>query len=258
MILTLWQFDPEFRIIEELSKLLPQTGLKYRGIPSEKILAPGHPLYSIASVSQNDSMRDKDSFFPKIGVEWAEDEPSEDLSGNYRIFPFDNQIKNKIKSYKQRKDSEYENLGFKQFDLILNSTAYRSVESYTSHVTSRIMLSGWGGSGSEGRKTAQELYKAILSCLPFLKNTIQKKYKASIVLDGKPALNIEAPTIGRGVWGFEMFFLVRQFKRDYCFTESELVSKADVYFHGTGTLPETENLGKSNGNMNFHPLTEKI
>lgn len=262
MILSLWQLDPEFRIIEELSQLLPETGLKERGIQTQKIVTPGHPLYSIASVPQGDSSKDKDSFFPKIGVEWSEDEPEEDLSGNYRIFPFDSQIKNKIIAYRNRKNAEYEHFGFKQFDAILNSTTFETVESYTSHVVSKIMISGWGGSGSEGRKTAQELYKGMISVLPFLRNNIQRKYKASVALDGRPSVNIEAPNVGRGVWGFEVLLAVRQLKRDYRFYGKEdgigLISKADVYYHGTGTLPETRGLGKSNGNINFHPLKEKI
>lgn len=258
MILSMWQLDPEFRIIQELKELFLETGLGDRGIPCEKIVHPGHPLYSIASVPSGEGAKDTDSFFPKVGVEWSDDEPSDDLGGNYRIFPFDSQIKNKIIAYKARKDSEYEHFGFKQFDKILNSTNFGIVESYTSHIISNVTISGWGGSGNNGRKIAQELYKATMSVLPFLKHNIQKKYKASVGLEGKPAVNVEAPQVGRGAWGFEVMLSVRQLKREFRFTAGSLISKADVYFDGVGTLPGKDKLGKSQGNMNFHPLKSKI
>lgn len=252
--------DPEYRILQELKELFPETFLTHRKIPVHEIVHVGHPLYSVANTPIGEASSDKDSFFPKVGVEWSDDEPNDDIGGNYRIFPYDTPIKNKIISYKNRNDSRYENSSFEQFDAVLTSTKYQTVESYTGHVVSNLMVSGWGGSGAEGRKTAQELYKATMSLLPFLKNNIQKKYKVSISLEGKPSVNIEAPNVGRGVWGFEFMLSVRQIKREFRFLEGTggLVKEADVYFHGKGTLSGKTNLGKSTGNMNFHPLEGKI
>jgi len=234
LILSMWQCDPEFRIIEALNKFLPMTGLDERGIKTKSLVTYGHPVYTFAQNNSSDYGKNNegDNFFPKIGVEWENDENADDLGGNTDYFGFDSRIKNKIQAYMERenkKDSEYENISYALYKKSLESRAFKQVESVTGHIVSNVMISGWSGPlGSSARKSAQDIYKGVDAVLPFIKTDLHKRFKVTVLLNGSPQLNIEAPQIGRGAFGFEVKLQVRQIRRIFMLSEEPLIRKADV------------------------------
>lgn len=233
----MWQCDPEFRIIDALNQFIPMTGLEERKIKTKNLVTYGHPLYTFAH--SNDSKTDpgevsieSDNFFPKIGVEWESDEQADDIGGNTNYFGFDSRIKSKIQYYMERenkRDSEYENISYNIFKKALESKEFKQVESFTGHILSNVMISGWAGpSGTSGRKTAQELYKAVDAVFPYIKTDLHRRFKVTVGMVGTPQLNIEAPQIGRGAFGFEIKLQVRQIRRLFKLSEELLIRKADV------------------------------
>lgn len=224
MILCLYQCDPEQRVIEELSKLLDESGLEERSIESKDIVTYGHPLYTFASSGENA----KNSFFPKVGIEFQNDDISAELGMNLQYSDYNDQIKRKLQFYRDRHNSQFENPDFKQFDTVLNDN-FKTVEYYTSRVDSNVLITGWGGGGVLGRRTSNDLYKIVTALLPFLFARIYKNYRVSARIDGRLQANIEAPEIMRGCWGFEFSIVISQLVRVYKFSKEPFISKADVY-----------------------------
>jgi len=237
MIASVWQLAPEFRITQELMSLYEETSLDSLGIPIKRLVTFGHPLYTLATAQNNDKSN-TDSFFPKIGVEWSSDEIEDDLGRNHVHEPFTIHTRKRLEYYLNRdieaKDENYNHPNIKK---ALEGN-YKSYQSFTTHVVSEVLISGWGGSGSQGRRIAQTLYMATLDVLPFLAHTLHKKFKATLDFgDSKPSPNVESPDIANGLWGFEILVYVRQIKRTYRFLEEGLISKADVSLIGSPGKP---------------------
>ncbi|PJZ51568.1 hypothetical protein CH380_19155 [Leptospira adleri] len=248
MILCLYQCDPEQRVIEELAKLLEESGLEDRSITSKEIVTFGHPLYTYASAGEIAN----DSFFPKIGVEFQNDDISSDLGMNLQYSDFNEQIKRKLRFYRDRHESEFENPDFAQFDKVLNEN-FKTVEYYTSRVESNVLITGWGGGGVAGRRTSNDLYRIVTALLPFLFTRIYKNYRVTARIDGRLQANIEAPEIMRGCWGFEFSIVISQLVRVYKFSKEPFISKADVYFDGKDSDGSTYQAG-----IKFQALHGKI
>ncbi|WCL51518.1 hypothetical protein [Leptospira sp. GIMC2001] len=236
MIISMWQIDPEFRVIEELQSHLEETALSDRKINVKNIVEYGHPLYTLASKG-DDSKVNHDSFFPRIGVEWSSDDIEDDLGKNHAQRAMDSRTIAQIKHYMNRDDvkldgkrgdGDYEHYSYPRFAKVLDGD-FKSYQSFTTHVVSEVLISGWGGSGSVGRKRAQTMYKATIDILPFIAFKLSRKFRVNVEYgNSKPSPNVESPTIGNGVWGFEVLLSIRQIKRCYKFSKEPLISKADV------------------------------
>lgn len=234
MIVSMWQLDPEFRIVQLLQKYLDESAIA-ETIPIRDSVTFGHPLYTLAS-RQGDERPSLDSYFPKIGAEWSSDTIEDDLGRNHDIRAFDSVLRNKISTYLNRdneEDVKYEHYSHALLRRALEGS-YKQVQSFTTHVVSEVLVSGWGGQGERGRKLSQDLYKCTMDVLPYIAHDIHAKYRATLEFtEDRPSPNVESPQFGRGVWGFEILMQIRQIKRTYRFTEQPLISKAKVNLHGT-------------------------
>lgn len=237
MIVSVWQLAPEFRIIRELQALLAETSLTDLGIPIDRIVTYGHPLYSLAT-AQNKEQNNPSSFFPKIGVEWSNDDIGDDLGRNHIHEAFSTHTRKRLEYYLNRDDdSKDENYSYPNIKKALEDN-YKSYHSFTTHVVSEVLISGWGGSGDQGRRIAQTMYMATMDILPFMAHALHKKFHATLDFgDSKPSPNIESPDFANGVWGFEILLSVRQIKRTYRFSKDPLISKADVSLIGSRSNP---------------------
>ncbi|WP_253270936.1 hypothetical protein [Leptospira santarosai] len=228
--------------------MLDESGLQDRSISSKEIVSFGHPLYTFANTGENAH----DSFFPKIGVEFQNDDIAIDLGMNLQYSDFNDQIKRKLQFYRDRHKSNFENPDFERFDKVLNEE-FKTVEYYTSRVESNVLITGWGGGGVLGRRISNDLYRIVTALLPFLFTRIYKNYRVSARIDGRLQANIEAPEIMRGCWGFEFSIVISQLVRVYKFSKEPFISQADVFFDGEDPDGSTYQAG-----IKFQALHGKI
>ena len=221
MIVSLYQCDPEFRVYQTLQKLLEETGLNERGISTKNMVMQGHPLFELEAKGDKES---DDSVFPKIGVDWLNDNDQEqDLGENHKIVNLQNpREKELIKQYQCRggslmdtpnvkeelkDESSYEQVSFEKFDELLS---YKGCcQRYNLHNEPIVQITGWA-SGAHARKSAQWLFMAVKAVLPILVTELKKKYRVTVQRGGRAETNIMNMSLGHNLHGFELLLSVHQ------------------------------------------------
>ncbi len=197
MIVSLYQCDAEFRIFQILQELISETGLEERGIATSNLLMQGHPLFELQAAKEKD-----DSIFPRIGVDWqSEHEQEQDLGHNYKLVCMPSEREH-IKQYQCRgADGQYEQLSFQLYEELLGYKGY--AQKHVQHRQSLVEVTGWA-SGAHARKTAQWLYMALKSTLPFLILSLREQYRVVLREAGQAETNIRSAELGHNLHGFAL------------------------------------------------------
>jgi hypothetical protein len=202
--------------------------LDKRQMPNKDLVIQGHPLFASAMQESKN-----DTFFPRIGVEWDSDEPTDDIGQNYIVQKVDDRIRKKIAGYVKR--GHYEQVSHFSYDDILKSKD-EYIETYKRHVVSRIVITGWA-LGHPGKKTSQFLYMGVDAVLPFVFAELAKNFGVTGMIDGNPTPNIINTQVAEVAHGFEIAVKIRQIKITYRLSDNPnpwlKVNRADVHLAGS-------------------------
>lgn len=224
MILTLWQCpDPQFKIASILQELILETGLESRSIDPKELVTEGHPFFVPGARERTDSL------FPRIGVEWESDEPTDDLGMNQSTLLITGPLKDRITA--AFKASKYEHLDYDRFNEFLQ-TKVKYADTYSRHVESSILLTGWAV-GNAAEKTHLFLYQALDTCIPYLFKRLNKEFGVSLsVPENGVTLNILNNQFGDIAFGFEYKVKLRQLRDSYRLLSDEKIPLyADIFYN---------------------------
>ena len=222
MIVSIYQCDPEFRIFQILQELLAETGIDKRGIATKNIVMQGHPLFEL----QAKGSKNADSVFPRIGVDWLNEHDQQQDVGQNQHITHTAKEHPIIKRYQEQgsilvqvdsrrnlqAESEYEQVSHADYADFLKYNGY--LEKYILHNQSTIMLTGWA-SGAHARKSAQWLYMAVKSTVPYLISEMRRRHRVAVEREGRPETNIRNMDLGHNLWGFELMLSVTQLIQVY-------------------------------------------
>lgn len=222
-LVSLYQCDPEFRIVQAFNEFIAEMNLGVRNINTAELFVQGHPLYENAqrANSQESDIKVTDSFFPRCGAEWQIDEPSEDTGQNQTENLRMDYVRERIRVIRDQGyyllgpdglsqgDAEYEQVSWKNFNDFLNLEGY--AEMYERRVQSNVSISGWA-TGNSARKTSQWLYMAVDAVLPFVVTDLRRRFRVDVVQIGSAELNLHNDQFDDRAEGFELMLGVRQIK----------------------------------------------
>ncbi|EIE01440.1 hypothetical protein [Leptospira licerasiae] len=198
-ILVTYAVPPEDAVVEYLSLTLPLTGLSDRKIDAPII--HGHPLFT-EGISQSGT----NSQFPKIGVEWVRDIPTQSLGLNEKHFKNSEEFVQYLNEIVKRSDSKRA----APKSLIDKFAQEKYFQEFSHHVESEIAIVGFA-SGHAGRKTSQWLFETVHSILLLMENDLPILYPGCrVLLPDSAEPNLNTQDFPEPLWGFEITVRILQ------------------------------------------------
>ncbi|TGK41225.1 hypothetical protein [Leptospira andrefontaineae] len=226
-ILVTYSVPPEDAVVEYLSQTLPLTGLIDRKIDAPII--HGHPLFT-EGISQSGT----NSQFPKIGVEWVRDIPTQSLGLNERHFKNSEEFSGYLNEISKREDSKRA----APKSLIDRFARESYLQEFSHHVESEIAIVGFA-SGHAGRKTAQWLFETVHSLILLMENDLPILYPGSrVLLPDSAEPNLNTQDFPEPLWGFEISVRILQIRSIFRTKPSYLfpdIKGFDVHLKGSKT-----------------------
>ena len=218
MILTLYQIDPEIRLVEEFQRFADEYGPDGPGFKTAGLFVQGHPLFNATTNSGS-----QDTAFPRVGIEVQDETDSAEIGDNVKTTALDANLKGFIRSFRNRGDydsesdarlhAQLEQIDYRRLDEFLNlDDAF--VDQYKRNCEARVQVSGWAsGELRHARKEAQSLARFTKALYPFVRDSLHEKFGVQ-VLKSRMSYNIVNEQFGQVAFGFEMALdvLYREFE----------------------------------------------